>query len=347
MMEETEEGPIPFEDTPVPEGTPRYLFTYSLLEKEREDGIVGSFKFLGFFKTEEELELLYNKSLPTNKQTQIAWALPGEWEILRQPHTNIEGELTVLDSKENEISSDTDAPKRVLVDDPKAKEALMDRFSVDAFKSRLKIAAAQKKKVELRQKALKELQEQFDDSTTLAYYSRLQYQRLAQKDQIDELRERMDLAIKAHSESVKELRELTGRFPHYKNQWQGEIRRVQALMRGKESKIEFKEGDDELELYKDVGPKEETDEFNEGILLEDKGKDEDDNTYYERNRDITEKEKLHSEITKKALELEEAHKTILMQQQKIAESFLPDSNNKIKKKKDKKKKKAKKPPQVK
>lgn len=349
-MEETENGPVPFEDTPVPPGTPRYLFSYSLLEKERPDGIVGSFKFVGFFDSDQELQDLYAKSLPTNKQTQLAWAIPGEWEILRQPYTNIEGPLTVVDYKNEELKDAQDGPGRVKINDPATKEEIMDRFSIDAYKAQIKEAEQKRKKVELRRKALEELKGKFDDSNSLAYYSRLQYQRLAQRDHIDDLQNQIDNAVKMHSNSVKELRELTRRFPHYKDQWQSEIRKMQKLMSGKESKLTENPADNDPDTWEHSPPsaKPEKDEFNEGILLEDKGKDEDDNTFYEKSRDQEEKKRLHEQLEKQYEELSKANEIISRQREEIANSFLPEADNKVKKKKkDKKKKKEKKPPQAK
>lgn len=347
-MEDQEEGPIPFEDTPVPNGTPRYLFSYSLLEKQRDDGIVGAFKMIGSFTTEEELESLYNSSLPTNKQTQVAWGIPGEWEILRQPYTNLEGPLTVVDKDNKNVDEDSKTPIRTILNDPKNKEEIMDRFSIDAYKAKIKEAAERKKKVELRRKAMEELQNQFDDRNSLAFYSRLQYQRLAQADHIDELEQKRKDALDAHARSVKELRDLTRRFPHYKNQWQNEIRRLQKLMTNKESKFELKEGEGNDDWDVDADKTErEKDEFNEGILLEDKGKEESDAKFYDKEMEKEEKNRLHNELVQKAGELEDARKTIEEQKRLIEESFLPDAVNKPKKKKDKKKKKEKKPPKKK
>lgn len=350
-MEETQEGPIPFETTPLPEGVQEYLFSYSLLEKPTEDGIVGAFKFLGFFKNEEELEDRYKNAYPTTKQTQLARGYVGEWEIMRHPETNLQGKLSLVSGVEPDEESELmdKGPSRVTIDDPAKKEELMDRFSIDAYKAKLKIAAVQKKKIELRQKAMKEMEEQIHDDNTLSYYSRLQYQRLAQKDHIDELQEKIDEAVKAHAASVKELRELTRRFPHYKNQWQGEIRRLQKIITGKDPKFEIKEDDDEKEWDVQQSKVEiAQDEFYEGVLLEDKGKDEDDKVFYEKSVEAEEKKRLHRELTEKAKELEEAHRKLQEQTEQIASTFNHDAKNKKdKKKKKNKKKKALKPPSVK
>jgi hypothetical protein len=351
MEEVKNEGPVPLQNTYAPKGQTKFLFAYALLDKPHH-GIVGRFKFLIADDDEKNLEDHYRAVYDTNKSCTIGWGETGHWEVLRTPDSNTEGPVKVIPMEGSMFGEDDDfmgekvqnVPVRQLVSDPKEREQIDERIVIDHFKAERREIEVQKKKNDMRRIAMEELQKESDDPESLASYSQLQYQRLAQKSRIDDLKEQMAIAQKELSKTVTELASRTRRFPHYRHKWQVKLNDMKSVMTS---------GRHTGDILKDVDTNDNTDseyithktddvidEFSETTGIEAPREK------YEETDNFS-KEAIQERALKLKAELDAQRKEFVKSQAKLAEvqeavakgfmpgSFIPASPEK-KKKKDKK-----------
>ena len=361
MEEVKTDGPSPLENTiPHPAQKEFFLFSYVLLAKPYQ-GIVGKFKFISSWATMEEIKLEFKRVYDTNKNCTLGWGKTGEWEILRTPETDIGGEVEVIpldgkmfgedDDFYGEKLSEAEIPVRQLLKDPKANETINDRMSIDHFKSEKRAMAVLKKKNELHQIAMEELQKETDDTSTLASYSQMQYKRLAQKSRIEDLQEQLVLAQKELQKTVVELRDRTRRFPHYRNQWHGKLNDMKSIMSNGRHKGDVLENvdisDDNDQEYIDMKFDKVKDEFErEGGIEAPREKYEETDNFSKEALEERNKEYIR-QLDEQRRELIESKAKLDAVQENVARGFMPDDPtkkiaNKNRKKKDKDKKKKKK-----
>ncbi|MEO7818449.1 MAG: hypothetical protein ABIS18_04790, partial [Actinomycetota bacterium] len=275
--------PAPFEKTEPLTGQECFLFTYVLL-KEEKDGILGFFKFLSAHDDPAKCKQDFARVEPSNKQCIMKWGISGEWEVIRRPETDTEGTIDIVHIPgEEEDFMGEKLTREKLADNPKA-EAIKDRASIDTYKDNVKLRIAQEKRLELRKKAMAELQAELDDPKSLASYARMQWQRLTQKSAIAEYKEKVEEGQKSLVATLKELRVRQRLYPHYENKWRDEIRRIHKLMASKKAdenpvdkpiaNLDY-DDDELLANAKLTNPHDEFD-TNVGVERKGKGKEEED-----------------------------------------------------------------------
>lgn len=294
--------PAPFEKTEPLSGQECFLFTYVLL-KEEKDGILGFFKFLSAHDDPEKCKQDFVRVEATNKQCIMKWGVSGEWEVIRRPETDTEGTIDIvhIPGDEEEFMGEK-LTRETVANNPKGQE-IMDRASIDSYKENVKLRIAQEKRLELRKKAMAELQSELDDPKSLASYARLQWQRLTQKSAIAEYKEKVEEGQKSLLTTLKELRARQRLYPDYENKWRDEIRRIQRLMASKKADenpvdkpIANLDYDDD-EMLANAKLENPHDEFDTNVGVERKGKEEIDEKQQEAKRIAARVDGLQEEVS--------------------------------------------------
>lgn len=280
---QTENGPVPLQETPRLNGQNCYLFAYVLFDKPGENDPLGLVKVMSVHDDMESMKADFPRCLKTNEGIQIKWGVVGHWEVLRRPEGDTEATYDIVRVPGEELEEDFMGEKltRDVIKPSKAEE-INDRAAIDQYKENYRMQKLAEKKIELRKKAMMELQKSLDDPTSLASYAQLHWMRLQQKSMIAEQREKLQEVQKALRDTLEKLRQRKKDYPHYDSQWQNEIRRIHKMnMPGKEKENPVDQpqanlGDeDDLELA-GVNPSDPTDEFDQGIGVEAKGKGKED-----------------------------------------------------------------------
>jgi peptidoglycan hydrolase CwlO-like protein len=349
--------PAPLEKTQSLPGQECFLFTYVLL-KEEKDGILALFKLVSVHDDPKKCQQDYIRAEPTNKQCIMKWGVTGEWEVIRRPETDTEGTIDIVHMPDEDeefmgekLSSDKLKGERltreVLKDNSKG-ESIRDRASIDTYKENVKLRIAQEKRLELRKKAMAELQGELDDPKSLASYARMQWQRLTQKSAIAEYKEKVEEGQKALLGTLKELHSRRRMFPHYENKWRDEIRRIHKLMAAKKADenpvdrpIASLDYDDD-EMLANAKLENPHDEFDTNVGVERKGKkenQENDGNGEEKIIGKGKEELTDADVDKNQAEIEAVEKTakeigqrvdglqedVNKTEDAIARSFLPDA----------------------
>lgn len=314
--------PAPLQKTQPFPGQECFLYTYVLL-KEPKDGIIGLFKFFSAHDDVEKCKSDFIRVADTNQQCPMKWGISGEWEVIRTPETDVDGTIDIVKFPgEDEEFMGEKLPTRDVPKDIESFQSVKDRASIDTFKTNVKMKMEEEKRVQLRKQAMEELQGELDDPKSISSYAQLHWKRLTQKSAIAEYQEKVKEAQASLMKTLKELNVRKRQFPHYENQWQNEIRRIHKLMAPKQEgnnpvdKPVANLGDeDDLELaeakYVDL-----KDEFDQGIGVEAKGKEEVGDDL--NDEDIENDE----EVSKRLDALKDEAANV---EDKISRSFLPEA----------------------
>ena len=324
--------PAPLEKTASLSGQECFLFTYVLL-KDEKDGIIALFKLLSVHDDPAKCKADFVRVEGTNKQCIMKWGVTGEWEVIRRPETDTEGTIDIvhIPGEEEEFMGEK-LTREVLKDNPRG-EAIKDRASIDTYKDNVKLRIAQEKRLELRKKAMAELQSELDDPKSLASYARMQWQRLTQKSAIAEYKEKVEEAQKSLTATLTELRVRRRLYPHYENQWQDKIRRMHKEMapkKGDDNPVDKPIANldyDDDEFLANAKLENPHDEFDTNLGVERKGKkenqDEDKGKEEETDEDVEKKQAAEAKkIAARVNGLQEEVSTI---EDAIGRSFLPDA----------------------
>ena len=332
-MDSTENLNLVLEDTPPIEGQEGFVYTY-VLAREPKDGLMGFIKVTRTFGDHNSMQEEYKRVESTNKNCRILWNDCGRWVPLRHPETDTEGTIDfVYDNEEEEFMGEkipkNDVVAKEVIKDENKLNSLKDRCSMDNYKAMLMQRKNEERKLELRRQVMKELQEELDDPTTLASFSKLQWQRLAQKNAVAEAQVKLEEAQQSLTKTLKELRVRSAKYPHYKDKWQNEIRRIHKQMdpsHPERNPVDAKIanlGEEDDETLANVKLAEVSDEFDDGIGVEDpdRKKDKKTSTMIDNGNsenDKIEYEKVNSNVNNLKEELKD-------REDKIARSFLPDA----------------------
>lgn len=317
--------PAPLEKTAPLSGQECFLFTYVLL-KEEKDGIIALFKLLSVHDDPAKCKDDFVRVEGTNKQCIMKWGVTGEWEVIRRPETDTEGTIDIvhIPGEEEEFMGEK-LTREKLMDNPRA-EAIKDRASIDTYKDNVKLRIAQEKRLELRKKAMAELQSELDDPKSLASYARMQWQRLTQKSAIAEYKEKVEEAQKSLVTTLKELRVRRRLYPHYENQWQDKIRRMHKEMapkKGDDNPVDKPIANldyDDDEFLANAKLENPHDEFDMNVGVERKGKEE------ETDHDVEKKQAAEeAEARKIAARVNGLQEEVSTIEDAIGRSFLPDA----------------------
>jgi len=234
--------PSPLMKTKPIAGQECFLFSYVLFRDPKPEEPFGLFKLVVARPNPADLKNDFKTALPTNAQAILRWGITGEWEVLRRPEFDTEGTVDIVGGPEDMKDTDDEfmgekIPKltRSVEADPKKREEIEDKGSVQIWKDQAKQRLADEKRVRLRKMAMEELQQECDDPTTLSSYAALQFKRLTQKSAIAEVMEKLNEGQKELKKTLEELRARTGRYPHYKDQWQAKIRSMHTMMAPKQA----------------------------------------------------------------------------------------------------------------
>lgn len=218
---------------PLP-GQECYLYGYVLLEKE-VDGVIGFYKMISVHGDPKDAIEDFKRAYPTNKGVFVKWGETGKWEALRRPETDIEGSIDIV-RIEDEESSTIDFYGEKLKRESKVAEkteVARDRAVIDKFKQNRRQDIAERKRVELRKKALQELEEEVENKDTLAHYASLHWKRLTQKSAIQEMLDKAEEAKKALVKTIAEIQEIDEIHEDYASTWQDEVRRISRIYKPK------------------------------------------------------------------------------------------------------------------
>jgi hypothetical protein len=250
----------------------------------RSHGLLGWIKFFSAHNDPKKCHEDFKRVADTNEECPMKWGISGQWEPIRTPETDTEGTVDIvkLDTDEEEFMGEK-IPKRDVLKDTPANRDAMERVSIDTYKANIKAARDQERKLELRKKAMAELDNELQDPKSLASYAQLHWKRLTQKSAIMDLREKITEAQKALANTIKELGIRRRKYPHYENQWQDKIRRIQKEFNPKHAEenpvdkpiAELGDYDDEELAQLKIA--EVKDDFDRGIGVEAKGKNQADN----------------------------------------------------------------------
>lgn len=276
---QTENGPVPLQETPKLEGQNCYLFAYVLFDKPGENDPLGLVKVMSVHKDIEAMKTDFKRCLPTNEGINMKWGVVGHWEVLRRPEGDTDATYDIVRTGAEDAEEDFMGEKLTRdVIKPTKNEEIKDRAAIDQYKENYRMQKLAEKKIELRKKAMKELQTELDDPTALASYAQLHWQRLTQKSMIAEQREKLQEVQKSLRETLEKLRQRNKEYPHYEPKWQNEIRRIHKMMmpnKEKENPVDQPHanlGDEDDYILAGVNPDDPTDEFDQGIGVEAKGK---------------------------------------------------------------------------
>lgn len=329
--------PAPLEKTEPLSGQECFLFTYVLL-KDEKDGIIALFKLLSVHDDPAKCKADFARVEGTNKQCIMKWGVTGEWEVIRRPETDTEGTIDIvhIPGEEEEFMGEK-LTREKIADNPRG-EAIKDRASIDTYKDNVKLRIAQEKRLELRKKAMAELQSELDDPKSLASYARMQWQRLTQKSAIAEYKEKVEEGQKSLLATLKELRVRQRLYPHYENKWRDEIRRIQKLMASKKAdenpvdKPIANLGYDDDEMLANAKLENPHDEFDTNVGVERKGKKENEENKNDKGKEEESdeerkaaKEEERKEAKKIAARVDGLQEEVSTTEDAIGRSFLPDA----------------------
>lgn len=320
-----DQGPAPLQATPALDKQNCFLFTYVLFQNPGPNDPLGLIKMVSVHEDLDGLRAGFIRALPTNENLNMKWGEVGKWEAIRRPENDEEATYDIVrvpGDDDNEFMGERlsrDVLKEVV------QEPMKDRAAIDQYKENVRVRKLEEKKQELRKQAMKELQDELDDPTSISSYAQLHWKRLQQKSMIAEKREELEQIQKALRENLVELRARKKLYPHYEAKWQNEIRRIHGIMmpkKAKENPVDNpqanlgEEDDDELANLNPSDPK---DEFDQGIGVEakgKKGKEEDDG---ELERKLAQRDK---ELTDKVAGLIEEN---INTETEISRGFLPNT----------------------
>jgi len=311
-----EDAPIPLQSTPALDKQNCYLFTYVLFKNPGENDPIALFKMVSAHDDLDSLKADFVRALPTNEGCNMKWGEVGKWEVIRRPEGDTEATYDIIRLPGQE-DDDFMGEKltRDVVKEAKA-EDLNDRAAIDQYKENVKMRKIQEKKIELRKKALKEIEAELDDPKSLASYAQLHWKRLTQKSMIAEQRQRLEEVQKALKDTLGELAVRRRIYPHYEDKWKNEIRRLQKIMMPKKEKENpvdnpqaniGTEDDDELA---GINPEDPVDEFDQGIGVEAKGKEDESDFEVRLKKGETEVQKSEEAINNSFLPNEPIKKVI-------------------------------------
>lgn len=271
-----------FEKTKSLKGQELYLYSYVLLTEEK-DGVIGFIKVVSAHESEDAIEERFTDQevWSTNKGASMKIGDSGVWQTIRRPETDTGSTMKIVTVK-GEEEEDFMGEKIVRrSEDHKIKNIneIKERAEIDMFKENVKRLKDQERKIELRQMAMQELEEELSDKTSLAYYAQLHFKRLTQKNAINEHVSKIEEAQKALKKTLQEIDKKDKTYPDYQTRWQDEIRRItkatmpsQAHNNLVDKPIANLEREDKIVEYK---PEDIKDPYDQGVGVENKEEEKD------------------------------------------------------------------------